>query len=176
MKKMVLLILAIVVSVSLQAQNCKYLVNKTDEFTGKHTKATQVYLQGSLLTGGSSLLFNYSDTVYSAGFLMMASMYTTDQAKIPEGSTSFFKFTDGKVLSVKNKFGGSNSSYNTVSGGNTMMYIMFDLDRATLIKLSESPIEKIRIGYNADGSVGYDLDINRNKQQGIKQAITCILN
>ncbi len=176
MKKTTLVIAAMLYAFSSFSQKCDYLINKKDEFTGKFSKTTQVYLQGSVLTGGSSFLFSQSDTTYSVAFLMMASMFTTDQTKIKEGSTSFFKFTDGEILKVKNSVGGNNSTYNTFTGGNTIMYLGFVFDRELLKKLSQKPIEKIRIGFNEDGSAGYDMDLNKSKQQKMQTAVNCILN
>ncbi|MBI9067629.1 MAG: hypothetical protein JEZ09_10080 [Salinivirgaceae bacterium] len=160
------LVLAFFSTTVINAQNCKYDHDKTDEFSGKIER--RIFEKYN---------FFFKFAFYRLGSDFRLESYVNipgDQAfLIPEGSRLNLKLGDGSIMeltSIKNATPQSFVASNQIYSGFAMTY---PITKEQLKQISGVGIKFIRT-YLKDDSY-YDMDIKKKKIIKLKEHASCIL-
>lgn len=171
MKKLIGLIVLTVMTVQVQSQDCRFLKNESDPFTGDIVKEIRVDLGNMVET--YSLTFSRTGNDYKV-LLWYAQQNTVNE-------TSFVKFDsplkflqdNGNVFELKNS--DYTSPTLTVISGVSIYSLtpVYSCDETALKMLTESPVKMIRFYINENQ---FDREIKGKKAAKIMQSAKCILN
>lgn len=167
MKKL-FFIWVIIIPFLLKAQDCKFLQDEKDEFTGE----MRIQTRPARVTAGmfEKMLLNFRK-VGSTYILGME--YTPATGVIREGDELIFKMVDSTF--VKAKAISTTPSTTTYSSGYVANWISchFNISKSEIQKLTQQPIQKIR--FNTVRNY-YDVDVNEKNADNFIKIATCILS
>ena len=162
-----------------QDKNCKFTINKTDDFTKKQIVRTKPLPLFENKAGAfwNSALFNENGTQveftvsadYEGGYRYL--LFILNESKNAKNTEDYskidFLLTSGSIIEFSKP---SNSGYN-FKGAN-MYWRYYQLTDNQWSTFKTIPIKKIRLYY--ENNTQGDIDINKNYANNISKAITCI--
>lgn len=176
MKKtlMIMLIAALFLNLTpVSAQGkCKFIVDKTDPFTGKHVRMTSSFIENLIILSYKwEMLFQKNGEDYSVGSFLMKGGKINDN--IEKGDSLMIKFADGKLLTLhtNNKI---TPRFTEISNSKflTSYESYYPITIGDLKTFASSMITVVRIN---TGSKIYQQEVKEKNATKILQAASCIL-
>ena len=134
MRKTVTMIALLTGVLMASGQECDYMKNEVDEFTGKVNKVLNWKEVAKNDIGKMHISLRYLDGAY------MALGYSGDVGCVTSEGKIMIKLEDGEMVTLKN--------FGDIDCGDTPSFL-FDIFPEDITKLSSSPISKIRL-YGSD--------------------------
>ena len=141
---------------------CKYTMNKKDEFTGQKKIATKNRILFGADGGVGFYVANLDNREY-----VVFTLYTFDVTSNNENSHVLIKFTDGKMLKVKLDNEGNGYTH----GVNWALPYFLPLDKKSKSLFTEKQIQLLRFETN-DGP--HDRRLKLSAAKKINKSINCI--
>jgi hypothetical protein len=165
----------------LKAQQCDFIQNNNDPFTGKATKITSTYLSGSALLGaGETVLISKVDNIYNFTYMFMGIMDGSSNIDYINGVdynkvVLFIKFEDDEVLKLKSIEEYAKENNIALTPNRTIITGASYLNKEQLEKIASKQISLIRLAIDGDINKPYDVEVKKNKRAKIMQSAKCIL-
>lgn len=172
MKKITLVLFAIILSVSSYSQNCKYKTNEVDDFTkNKILETKEELLTISGMGFGFSTSYNLKKV--NENRYLKLNVSSPNIFTIKAGDEIMFKSNNDKPISLK--FSETvilEPQYNS-SSRSTIWYgfILIPISDENYIRLLQEPISKLRF-YTSDGFIDDEIKDKRGKK--FKELLKCI--
>lgn len=159
-----------------KAQNCKFDVDKNDEFTNKRKVSSTLNIGPKTLNGDKHLRVFWTVTVTKNGDDYSLNLLTTVFGKrddiFSKGEKLLAKLADGSIIEFTAGEDAIPSFIVNSLGAFTQLNIHFNTDAATLNKIASSNLTVLRLKV---GSLELDATIAENKAEKLTKLASCIL-
>ena len=172
MKKHLFVFFAALLPLLAFPQDCKYMVNEIDEFTGDAKKITEFVNINKKFTSRYYLSHSFSN-INGEYVLNMQLTGGGQSLFISKGRKLYLKLTDGQIITLQT-IKNYETEFRTVYGGGQVSSIVpnYPVTKEQLLLIEEIGIAKIR--QETDDS-NYETDVTEKDNAKIKQAIDCVL-
>lgn len=172
MKKLLFTMLSAIVSLAAFPQDCNYMVNEIDEFTGDNEKITEFVNINKKFTSRYFLSHSFSNIngVYVLNMKLTGggqSLFISKDRKL------YLKLTDGQIITLQT-IKNYKTEFQAVYGGGQVSTIIpgYPITKEQLLLIQEVGIAKIR--QETDDS-NYETDVTEKDNKKIAQSINCVL-
>lgn len=171
MNKILYIITLVAISLSLNAQNCDYLKNEIDEFSGKKTVITNFVNINKKFTSKHFFAhsFSFIEGLYFINFKLTGG---GQSLFISKGNKLLLKLNDDSILEL-GAAENQKTEFKSINGASYSYIIpLYNVSREQLEKIADVGIKLIRMETSESQ---YDSSVTDKDNKKIKQSISCLL-